>query len=115
MGQVIFMAFIGHLADSGPAKIFASDSSSASERPPLMVFKIFKIFFSLWSSSDGKHGGLHVLLIFSTTSSDVYAKVEPRCSLKLYWIFCVRRTKFNAFGRASNLAVSIWPFYAPHD
>ena len=30
-----------------------------------------------------------VLLIFSTTSSKVYAKVEPCCSLKLCWIFLV--------------------------
>ena len=62
-----------------------------------------KTLFSLWSSSEGKHGRFHISLIFSATSSEVYAKVEPRCSLKLCWIHGVRRTKFTALEELPNL------------
>ena len=119
------MVFTEHLADSGTANIFVSDSSPASERPPWWflcrwqrVGKLFvelKILFSLWSSSVDEHGRLHVLLIFCTTSSEVYAKVEPCCYMKLCCIFGVRRTKLlHRFGSAFQLAVLRWPFYAQH-
>ena len=72
--------------------------------------------FSLWNSSEGtEHGRFHVSLIFSTTSSEVYAKVEPCCCLKLCWIFGVRRTKFTALEEPLNLLFRDGPaFYAQH-
>ena len=113
MGQVIFYGFHPAFGRFWHSKYFCIRLIFGIGRATFMVFcrwqlagKLsveLKILFSLWSSSEGKHGRFRASLIFSTMSSEVYAKVEPCCFLKLCWIFGVCQTKFTALEELLNL------------
>ena len=124
MGQIIFHGFHRAFGRFCHSKYFRVRLIFGVGKATLMVFRRWqragklsielKILFSLWSGSEGEHGRYYFSLIFSTTSSEVCTKVEPCCSLQLCWtpvldLWCPP-DQIHRFGRASQLAISRWPF-----
>ena len=108
-----FMVFTGHLEDSGTANIFASDSFSASERPPWWFFvagnepgNSFLLVEELWG---------HWAWQVSCLADFLYHVFRSICQGRTMLLFEAvldlwsPPDQVHRFGRASQLAVSRWP------